>query len=430
LYAASWGAFGAWCVDTHRLIANPFTRLANANVEADPRRPRRALNEADLVTLLDAARRRPLAEYGRESVDLDPDPKRPKRSCWTYAPITPDNLSGCEARARDRLRKHPERIAEAQAVGLLRALTYKTAVLTGLRSNELHSLTVGAVELDGPEPVAHLAAEHDKSRRGAEILIRHDLAADLHEHLAGRLRHVQRASQDEGQPIPMRLPPDAPLLSIPPNWLPTLGRDLVAAGLARAVRQRNRKGVDGWRIDKADERGKYFDRHAFRTTFNSLLAEAGVPLALRRAMMRHAAESVTDKHYLKLLDLRGQLDKLPLLPLDPIQPEAEVLAATGTDDAAKVCTRVYRMLDNSCISGGTADKTDRNACSAKNAVSADVDNSKASLASAVTKRVSGLEPPTFNLEDGAVYRATMPRPLPDMSVARSSRTCGRIRPPG
>ena len=72
--------------------------------------------------------------------------------------------------------------------------------------------------------------------------------------------------------------------------------------------------------------------HAFRTTFNSLLAGAGVPLTTRRILMRHAAEGIADEHYAdtKLIDLRGALDRLPELALSN-EREANVQAANGTD---------------------------------------------------------------------------------------------------
>jgi hypothetical protein len=53
--------------------------------------------------------------------------------------------------------------------------------------------------------------------------------------------------------------------------------------------------------------------------------------------MRHAAEGVTDEHYAdtKLIDLRGALNRLPVLPLDG-KPEHQTQSATGTDDATAV----------------------------------------------------------------------------------------------
>ena len=56
--------------DTRRLVgkligACCFARLAKADERADRRRQRRAMTEDELTRLLDVARRRPLAEYGR-----------------------------------------------------------------------------------------------------------------------------------------------------------------------------------------------------------------------------------------------------------------------------------------------------------------------------------------------------------------------------
>ena len=156
---------------------------------------------------------------------------------------------------------------------------------------------------------------------------------------------------------------------MPGDAIRVLDRDLLAAGLARCERGRGRKGRKCWRIDKRDERGRTFDIHAFRTTFNSLLAAAGVPLTTRRILMRHAAETVTDEHYVdaKLIDLRGAPDKLPLLPLHGGRPDAEPQAATGTDGKSDtdarfmVCRAVCSAHDKPSTSGTIVDSSQRNA---------------------------------------------------------------------
>jgi len=201
------------------------------------------------------------------------------------------------------------------------------------RLNELRSLTIGAVDLDGREPSAALAPENEKSRRGADIPLRRDLAADLAGHIAERLQDAQREALRQRRPFPARLPADTPLLVVSSEILRILELDLVAAGLADRVRGKDRTGKPCWKIDKRDERGRTFDVHAFRTAFNSLLAAAGVPLTTRRILMRHAAAGVTDGHYsdTKLIDLRGALDRLPALLLDG-KPERQAQSATGTDD--------------------------------------------------------------------------------------------------
>jgi hypothetical protein len=59
---ASLVAFCNWCVETHRLISNPFEKVAKANESIDRRHERRALSVEEIHKLLDATRRRPLLE--------------------------------------------------------------------------------------------------------------------------------------------------------------------------------------------------------------------------------------------------------------------------------------------------------------------------------------------------------------------------------
>src|SRR5262249_10814318 len=55
-------AFCNWCIETGRLMTNPFKGVAKADEKADRRRQRRAMTEDELARLLDAARRRPLLD--------------------------------------------------------------------------------------------------------------------------------------------------------------------------------------------------------------------------------------------------------------------------------------------------------------------------------------------------------------------------------
>src|SRR5262249_31835265 len=139
-------------------------------------------------------------------------------------------------------------------IGRERALIYKTLVLTGLRKGELTSLTLGQVYLDGPMPYLALDAADEKNREGAEIMLRHDLTADLREWLDARLERAQSEAHSEGKPIPPRLSFDLPLFDVPAGLLRILNRDLRLAG-----------------IPKKDERGRTLDVHALRTTFGTHL---------------------------------------------------------------------------------------------------------------------------------------------------------------
>ncbi len=183
-YSQSLSGFCKWCVQTERLASNPLARIAKADEKSDRRRQRRAMTEAELVKLLQVARMRPLAEFGRETLAVDGNQaeatgRRRKRSNWTYKPLTLDSLHAAVERARERLADNPDFAAELERLGRERALIYKTLVLTGLRKGELASLTVGQLELDGPMPFAVLNAADEKNRQGSTIPLRHDLANDL-----------------------------------------------------------------------------------------------------------------------------------------------------------------------------------------------------------------------------------------------------------
>src|SRR5947209_8506593 len=190
-YLASALTFCNWCSEANvgRLTHNPLTGIPKANEKADPRRQRRAMMEAELLELLDVARERLL-------LDALPFRKGPRRS-ERYANVRPE--------VRERL----------ELLGRERALIYKALVLTGLRKKELASLTVAQLDLAAVVPFAALDAADEKNREGNEIPLRDDLAADLREWLADKLRRVQEGARRLGEPVPARLPPDTPVFDVP-----------------------------------------------------------------------------------------------------------------------------------------------------------------------------------------------------------------------
>src|SRR5262249_15491359 len=153
------------------------------------RHQRRAMTEDELRRLLAVARERPLLD----ALTVRKGPRKGER----YAKV--------RAEVRDHL----------ALLGRERALIYKTLVLTGLRKGELASLTVAQLHLDGPVPCATLDAADEKNQEGNDIPFRDDLAADLRGWLTDKLRRLQERSQDRGEPIPTRLPPDTPVFEVP-----------------------------------------------------------------------------------------------------------------------------------------------------------------------------------------------------------------------
>jgi integrase len=293
-------SFCNWCIETNRLTANSFDAVPKANEKADPRRQRRAMAEEELTKLLAVARERPLIE----ALTVRKGPRKGER----YAKVRPE--------VRERL----------ELLGRERALIYKTLLLTGLRKGELASLTVAQLHLDGPILFAVLNAADEKSREGHEIPLPEDLAADLREWLADKLRRLQDEARYRGMPIPARLSPDTPVFNVPARLVSILDRDLVLAGIARRVK------VGGkWKIDKRDDRGRTIDVHALRHTFGTWLSKGGVAPRTAQAAMRHSDIKLTMNVYTdpKLLDVRGALDALPALPLHEANQEA--IRATGTE---------------------------------------------------------------------------------------------------
>ena len=292
-YREAWIGFANWCVKTSRLLTNPLSDVPKADARADCRRKRRALTEDELTRLLDAARRRPL----QDAMTIRRGPNKGKAIA----------------------KVNEGRRIELEWLGRERALIYKTYLLTGLRMSELASLTVGQLELDGPLPFAVLDAADDKSRRGADIPLRPDLATELRQWLDARLANRQSDARATGTEIPDELPPELPIFNVPASLCRILDRDLKFAG-----------------IPKKDDRGRTVDVHALRHTFGTHLSKAGVAPRVAQAAMRHSSIDLTMNVYTdpRLLDVHGALDSLPTLSLDgtPDATQGEA-KATGTDNA-------------------------------------------------------------------------------------------------
>jgi integrase len=151
-YRVAASGFCSWLVETNRLAANPFARLAKANEKADPRRPRRALTPAELCRLIEAAQNAP------DRPNLKPDE---------------------EAK--------PKGIRPAKRLpGRGRADLYAFLAGTGLRINEVRQLKVADLDLDGQVPGIMLRAKTTKNKDGGFIPLRADLVVMLRPHVQGK----------------------------------------------------------------------------------------------------------------------------------------------------------------------------------------------------------------------------------------------------
>src|SRR5271157_276872 len=111
-YQTALVSFCNWCVRDGRMTDNPFAKMPKANLDADPRRKRRALTPQELGLLIDAARnapKRPQTKQGERDVQ---SARRP-----------PERLSGQD-----------------------RADLYAFLAGTGLRINEVRQLNVAYLD--------------------------------------------------------------------------------------------------------------------------------------------------------------------------------------------------------------------------------------------------------------------------------------------
>jgi integrase len=331
-YLSALSSFTMWCVRAGRLVTNPIAGVPRADEGSDPRRVRRSLTVEELTRLLYVAKLRPLADYGRPVLKKKKEDVKSKRGTWSRGELSFSTFDAAAIAGRKALAKNIGYIAELERCGWERSLIYKTLVLTGLRRNELASLTVGSLRLDTPTPFFVLKAKDEKNRVGSELPVRPDLVFDLQEWLGHKLTLAKRQAARNGKAEPTHLPASTPLFTVPVELVKILDRDMVAAS-----------------IPKVDERGYVVDVHALRHTFGTLLSRGGVSLRTAQAAMRHSDPSLTANVYTdpKLLDVGAALNALPTLP--PCGPETQPMKATGTDhghasDAdPSLCCGLYKL---------------------------------------------------------------------------------------
>ena len=287
-YRATLTAFCKWCVREGRLATNPLAALPGVEVY-EIRRKRRPLALEEIAALLEAAATRPL----RDALLV----RRGARKGQEAAKVGPAE--------RERLVR----------LGRERALMYRTLIYTGLRKNELASLTVADLHLDGEQPHAELAARNAKSGKGARLPLRADLVQDLRAYLDDKLAQYRRQTLKDGRTeVPISLPADTRVFSVPRDLIRVFDRDLVAAGLAREVTDAQ---TGKTRIDKTDADGRTLDVHCLRHTFATLLSKSGVVPRMAQELMRHSDIRLTMNVYthLQLIDTAGAVESLPSIGL-------------------------------------------------------------------------------------------------------------------
>lgn len=227
-HAAHLRQFGRFLLREGVVTADPFKQVTLAvNVEADRRLQRRSLTTEELRKLLDTVG------------------GSPKRRCLMSGPV--------------------------------RRLAYWTVATTGLRRNELGSLTPESFDFRGATPLVRVEGRHAKNRRTAALPLRTDLAAELKAWLVDKPAGVPVFPVKGGATSKM------------------LAADLAEAGIT------------------SEKDGRRVDFHALRTTQITQLALAGVPLVVAQKLARHSTPALTANAYSVFgsTELQKAVEQLP-----------------------------------------------------------------------------------------------------------------------
>ncbi len=265
-----------------------------------------------------------------------PDPKSDRRR--ERRMLLPDEWRLLEAATESG----PERYGMP---GQERALLYRTAIQTGLRSGELRSLTRGRLVCNASTPYVTCKAGSTKNGKMARQYIQPELAANLRAHVANKA-------------------PQAPVFGLchEANVARMLRDDLADA---RKWWLREAKGdPDEYaRREKSDfltdvnHDGAILDFHALRHTCGAWLAMTGAHVKVVQTVMRHSAITLTMDTYGHLFP--GQEADAVARMRDMLTPLAEALKATGTDDAAaeapKGAQRVAQRSARDTVRNSTRD---------------------------------------------------------------------------
>ena len=229
-------SFGNWLVKARRLERNPFAHLSKLNGKVDVRVERRALESDELARLIDATE---------------------------HSPQTFRGLTGSD-----------------------RAALYTLATMTGLRANELASLTALSFDFQANPPTVTVEAAHEKSGRGATLPL-HPFAADK---VATWLK-----SRPQSSAAPTIKPPVDTLW--PGTWskkaAEMLRRDLDEArsiwlAEVEKLTDEHERRTESTFLKPENANGEVADFHALRHTFITMLASSGVHPKVAQVLARHS----------------------------------------------------------------------------------------------------------------------------------------------
>ncbi len=262
-------AFCNWAIEVKRLTENSLKYIPLLNADTDRRVERHPYTVEELGALLTAAERGPIV----------------------------NGMAGSD-----------------------RVLLYRTAVETGFRWSELHSLMRISFNFEAEPATVTIRAEDSKNGKEDTLPLRPELAADLKARMALFLPTAK---------------------AFPGMWqakgAAMIRVDLEAAGII----DRDANG----NLITTDDCGLSYDFHGLRHTFATLGAKAGIPLAVMQKLMRHSDPKLTAGIYTHVLvaDKADELAKLP--EIAPAVLSDQMVGKTGTDDSSFL--QVRNSMDTS-----------------------------------------------------------------------------------
>ena len=182
---------------------------------------------------------------------------------------------------------------------------YLLAQRTGLRRNELYSLSPQSFELASEPPTVTVQAGHSKRRRTDVLPLTEEVAEAVRACLENK----------------------SPTQKLWPGGWWRRSSDMLKLDLKDAE------------IEAVDAAGRVIDFHGQRTTFITGLARAGIAPAMAQKLARHSDVNLTLNTYthLSVAEMAGAVDKLPDLrsrsPATPTQAESGS-PGTATDDVS------------------------------------------------------------------------------------------------
>lgn len=237
-YMQSAKQFCRWMVKEKRASESPLEHLEPLNVKAFPQRERRAFTEDEFRRLLEVTRRGPVRHGKNRDGDV----------VWCMR-------------------------------GEERAMLYLVAIETGLRANELRSLTRMSFDLDEPLPTVTVQAAYSKRKRKDVLPLRTQTAKVL-DSVIGKLQ------------------PDDKVFLLPRR-----------ESLASEIFKPDLKDAG---VMYKDAGGRVVDFHALRHTFITNLAQKGVHPKTAQALARHSTITLTMDRYTHSLQ-EDQIQAVDLL---------------------------------------------------------------------------------------------------------------------